>query len=915
MDGKKQHDIVNEKRKLKNTFSVPVKKSNDTHEAKNESKTQHKSTCPGNRLHISAQKVLNEEQALEPVQMASTASTDKQKLTGKKKKRKNDNTKTNKERITQTEKKTQKQAMRKNKFCRDKLHSIQQHDESDDISSELDSISSALDGFSSEPDSISSELDSISSELDSISRTIAEVVGRKQRKNKNAGDDSEYFNENDVDNWDLKKTGICDKSSRDKHSGNRQPGHVKSKKNKTHKKLDGGKPELITGSKDSANINDDQEEETGTWVQCSNKVCNKWRYLANVEDPVLIPENWDCTMNSDKDHNCCDIPEVDYQDTDHIYTKYTIGSAVWAKVDGYPWWPAMVECDPDTDTYFEVTPQSHMVPLQYHVSFFDEHVTRSWVRSQCLLPYIRDKKPKAGASDGSLALKRDIKAAMKNADRALTMSLKDRIEIFGFQKRFSCCELPRKKNVTRKNKSIKAQTEKSKVYASRGIQLNAETSSSDTHGLTIPDKLSEADSLVGNSNISVNGNDGDCGEKENSIHHSMESVEKKTPNKKRKHQKHKLPCSDDGHKHNKKFMLKESGTKNIPSGKENNTNNNISAGDFSDAVEKLHSPDQLHIIGKQKVIKKSKLKDKKGRQMHENQTLMQGCLKNDLLVQETKTEDIRCRKVQNDNIEELSVTMKTPPYSRKLEKARKIKQKTVAHELDSCKEETEMNDSTDKTTVNIQNESSDIKMSENNSDDDKEIACDSNMKSTEQASPQCIKSDKENIDSHKEYTNLESEIIVGITDGDDLCPVDSLHRGDSKPAVTDHQVVPDMGTELLTDCKSCPDMAFSSMIHKSMKREITDDIVVKALPDNLCEDDKYLGLFSLKLESNFPQKVVSDEDSLDENSDEMMLDLDESTGVALGETNKGSSSCDNSRGGGDPFYEFECAAEVDLIEE
>lgn len=530
--------------------------------------------------------------------------------------------------------------------------------------------------------------------------------------------------------------------------------------------------------------------------------------------------------------------------------------------------------------------------------------------------------------------------------------------------------------------------EQSKVYTSRDVQLNAETSSN-THGVTVPDKLSQADSSVGNNNISADDNHADCGEKENNKHDSVDSVEKKTANKKRKHQKHKLPCSDDSHKHNKKFMLKEkSGTNNISNGKENNTNNNISTGDFSGAVDKFSSPDQLHIIDKRKVIKKSKLTDNKGRQTHEHQTVMQNCLNKDLLVQDTKTEDIRCSKVQNDNIEELSVTMKTPPCGRKLEKARKIKQKAAVNELGSYKEETEMPDSTDKRTVKIHNESSVIKTSGNNSDDVKEIACDSNMKNTEQASAPCMESEKENGDYHKEYTNIESEIIVGtttslkdrantlqskkthisdtsesagelfassktcmkeiagpidlgqrkrgrkpknivekkasfninilkptnrvgFTDSDELCATDSLHQGDRKPAVTDHQVVPDMRTELLTDCKSSPDMAFSSMIHKSEKREITDDIVVKALPDNLCEDEKYLSFDSLKLESNFPQKV--DEESLDENSDDMMLDLDESTGVALGETNKGSSSCDNSRG--DPFYEFDCAGEVDLIEE
>ena len=34
-----------------------------------------------------------------------------------------------------------------------------------------------------------------------------------------------------------------------------------------------------------------------------------------------------------------------------IYNSYTEGSIVWAKLDGYPWWPAMVEVDPDMKAF------------------------------------------------------------------------------------------------------------------------------------------------------------------------------------------------------------------------------------------------------------------------------------------------------------------------------------------------------------------------------------------------------------------------------------------------------------------------------------------------------------------------------------------------------------------------------------
>ena len=35
----------------------------------------------------------------------------------------------------------------------------------------------------------------------------------------------------------------------------------------------------------------------GTYVQCCIKTCGKWRYLEGCEDPSLIPNTWQCSMN------------------------------------------------------------------------------------------------------------------------------------------------------------------------------------------------------------------------------------------------------------------------------------------------------------------------------------------------------------------------------------------------------------------------------------------------------------------------------------------------------------------------------------------------------------------------------------------------------------------------------------------
>ena len=42
-------------------------------------------------------------------------------------------------------------------------------------------------------------------------------------------------------------------------------------------------------------------------------------------------------------------------------TQYAAGSMVWAKMKGYPWWPALVDFCPDTDEYYWLDSWSAMV--------------------------------------------------------------------------------------------------------------------------------------------------------------------------------------------------------------------------------------------------------------------------------------------------------------------------------------------------------------------------------------------------------------------------------------------------------------------------------------------------------------------------------------------------------------------------
>lgn len=44
-----------------------------------------------------------------------------------------------------------------------------------------------------------------------------------------------------------------------------------------------------------------------------------------------------------------------------VDTQYAAGSMVWAKMKGYPWWPALVDFCPDTDEYYWLDSWSEMV--------------------------------------------------------------------------------------------------------------------------------------------------------------------------------------------------------------------------------------------------------------------------------------------------------------------------------------------------------------------------------------------------------------------------------------------------------------------------------------------------------------------------------------------------------------------------
>ncbi|GFV08964.1 zinc finger CW-type PWWP domain protein 1 [Trichonephila clavipes] len=92
-------------------------------------------------------------------------------------------------------------------------------------------------------------------------------------------------------------------------------------------------------------------ENFGILIQC--EICSKWRISYQYADKKEVPNNWQCSMlvcANEMKGKCTDTEEM-FEDLLNI--MYYPGSLVWAKYANYPWWPGMIDLDPDYIRFFE----------------------------------------------------------------------------------------------------------------------------------------------------------------------------------------------------------------------------------------------------------------------------------------------------------------------------------------------------------------------------------------------------------------------------------------------------------------------------------------------------------------------------------------------------------------------------------
>ncbi|XP_058037940.1 zinc finger CW-type PWWP domain protein 1 isoform X2 [Ahaetulla prasina] len=259
------------------------------------------------------------------------------------------------------------------------------------------------------------------------------------------------------------------------------PNNVGCKENRKGepKKAAQGDAQDVTDPEEAPEEEEEEEEDGGSgsgrcctaWVQCSYPSCEKWRRLSSDVDPSALPEDWSCSQNPDLQYNSCSVPEETWSGSEDevVYAIYFPGSIVWAKQYGYPWWPGIIEADPDIGEYFLFSSQADSLPSKYHVTFFGHSVTRAWISASLLKNY-----GEAPGEGNALA----------------------RIRRFGFHSRFKHKESPKDYKILKEQNNTASGPPVKRPPGTKGGTRNTATSSKNQEKI-----LHEISGVKPNSNI------------------------------------------------------------------------------------------------------------------------------------------------------------------------------------------------------------------------------------------------------------------------------------------------------------------------------------------------------------------------------------------------------------------------------
>ncbi|XP_033727077.1 LOW QUALITY PROTEIN: DNA mismatch repair protein Msh6-like [Pecten maximus] len=100
------------------------------------------------------------------------------------------------------------------------------------------------------------------------------------------------------------------------------------------------------------------------------------------------------------------------------------GDLVWAKLEGYPWWPSLVCTHPTDNIHYKKGKNP-----QVHVQFFDDPVSRAWIKAKYVQPFkgSDDKEYQRGGQFFSHNPK--VKQGTCEADKAMALTTEDRLKL------------------------------------------------------------------------------------------------------------------------------------------------------------------------------------------------------------------------------------------------------------------------------------------------------------------------------------------------------------------------------------------------------------------------------------------------------------------------------------------------------
>ncbi|XP_059154951.1 DNA mismatch repair protein Msh6-like [Physella acuta] len=102
----------------------------------------------------------------------------------------------------------------------------------------------------------------------------------------------------------------------------------------------------------------------------------------------------------------------------------SLGDIVWAKLEGFPWWPSLVCNHPTQKTHSK----GGKVPM-VHVQFFDDPPSRAWIKARNIKPF-KGANDEAWQKGGQFySLNNKIRKGVEDADKALGLEVDERMKL------------------------------------------------------------------------------------------------------------------------------------------------------------------------------------------------------------------------------------------------------------------------------------------------------------------------------------------------------------------------------------------------------------------------------------------------------------------------------------------------------